>query len=123
MENLETVKNVRIAGREPVDLTIGELSWKDEEEITNLIKKKVLNQRTGNFDVEYDLMKRRRLNLLRSIKKPEGITEADLLATNKRDVLRISNAYDRLNEITVDEKRSSDEDDNGGQANSSELEN
>ncbi len=98
--------NIRIGGREPINLVIGELTWKDEEEITELSKEKHIDIKLAQEVVDFNPIKARRYRFIRSIKSHK-VSEDDFLNTPKIDVKRIVKAYDELNELGLSEKRGS----------------
>lgn len=100
------LEGIRIGGREPISIVIGELTWKDEEEITELGKEKKIDTKRAEEVIDFNVIRMRRLRLVRSIKNPK-VSEEDFLNTPKIDAKKIASAYDELNEIGSSEKRSS----------------
>jgi hypothetical protein len=108
MNNL-IVKAIRIAGKEPKDVEIGELTWGDEEDLTKEVSSRKINVGTGNEETIFDLVRLQRLKIIKSIKNMK-ISEEEFRQTPRRDVIRINKAYRSLNEISEDEKSSPSED-------------
>jgi len=118
----EIVRNVRIGGKEPVDLEIGEFTWGDEEEVTEKAKEKKINPATGEKETSFNLIRLQRLKLVKSIKNRE-VTEEELKNTPRKDVLRIIRAYNKLNELGDAEKSSPSEDGLGGSSERADSKN
>ena len=110
----EIVKNIRIADGEPVDIEMRELLWEDEEEITALVKEKKINAKTGEEDIVFDVMRMQRLKYIRSICNRK-VTEKELLATPRKDVMRLQRAFGKLNDIGDAEKSGPSETGLGGE--------
>jgi len=50
----EIVKNIRLAGKEPVDVEMRELTWGDEEDLTMQVKEKKINAGLGKEETHYE---------------------------------------------------------------------
>lgn len=118
----EIVRNVRLGGKEPVDLEIRELTWGDEEEVTEKAKEKKINPASGEEETSFNLIRLQRLKLVKSIKNRE-VTEEELKNTPRKDVLRIIRAYNKLNELGDAEKSGPSEDGLGGGSERAESKN
>ena len=102
----EIVKNIRLAGKEPVDVEMRELTWGDEEDLTMQVKEKKINAGLGKEETHYDLVRLQRLKLIRAIVSHK-VSEAELLDTPRKDVLRLMRAFSKLNDISDAEKSGS----------------
>lgn len=101
------LEKIRIGNKEPVDLIIGEITWGDEEEITELGKEKKMDLKRAEEVISFNPVRMRRLRFIRSIKNIK-VSEEDFLKTPKIDVKKIVSAYDILNELNEEEKRRSE---------------
>ena len=99
----EIVKNIRLAGKEPVDVELTELTWGDEEDLTMQVKEKKINAKTATEEVVYNLVRLQRLKLIRGITSHK-VSEDELLSTPRKDVLRLARAFSKLNDVGDAEK-------------------